>query len=748
MNINPTHASAWLAGSGTTSSVATQPYRDTDGYSSFTSNAKFAGAVGSKHDVTINLGAGVSLGTNHFAAACEWTATNQLTQDLASGANDNARTAALAANGCAVIRRGSTTNQLTLTQTMADNGGVVIIIGYWGLRGNLVFPLLNAVWVPVEVPQVQIAVPQNLSVTPVAASGGPALRVTWDAEPTGHTLILQVKAAADAWPARASTDSLPSGATVVTPLGTTRTFEVQGLSAGAAYDVRAHFLASGVGVVAASATPVRATTWNVPGAPTAVMLTAGDAKLDVSWTAPTNAGGTGAAVTGYKVRWRVKDANANTQGDQPGAWNDNDGVDADSASGHAIASLTNGTVYQVEVRALNGIAPGSAWSAAAEGTPAAPTPTTPVSASALVSNIGQSHGAFANWSSSISSSAQRFTTGSDAGGYVLESIELLVQSSAPDNLRVELRAAADNGSPGDKLADLTVPSTIASRANPTAFAAPADTMLAANTSYYMVVRRISATAGGLAFTVTNSDAEDAGGRSGWSIEDTRRYFFNGAWRSGGDAFKIRVNGAVAPVSPSVTLSVDNANPAEGDTVTLTAEFNEPVPEDYRVGVANNVPVNGVTSVVGASTEYSEIPSRTIAAGQKTVTWTFTIVDDAVEEPEEPIALTPSVWHPTTFEPIPSITTYTGVVIRIQASDQPAPLPENAIWSAHLTVKRSGVFLGCNNESSGAECSAALSDNSLDYGTPPPATGLCIFANGPGASPSVSTRRSRRRPWTG
>ena len=226
-----------------------------------------------------------------------------------------------------------------------------------------------------------LAVPENVSVTPGAAQGGPALRVTWDEEPAGHTFVLQVKTAAASWPARASTDSLPSGATVVSPLGTTRTFEVRGLSAGAAYDVRAHFLASGVGLVAASTTPVQATTWSVPGAPTAVTLSASSAQLDVAWTAPTNVGGTGASITGYKVRWRVKDTNATTSGDQPGAWNANDGVDADSTSGHAITGLTNGTAYEVQVRAQNGINPGSAWSAAQSGTPAAGTSQDPQSTS-------------------------------------------------------------------------------------------------------------------------------------------------------------------------------------------------------------------------------------------------------------------------------------------------------------------------------------------------------------------------------
>ena len=227
-----------------------------------------------------------------------------------------------------------------------------------------------------------LPVPLNLSVTPGAHSDGtPKLTVTAAAPSalTGtHAVAVQVKAAtATSWPAR-GTDA-PSGL----PTGASKVLNddvYYGFSPGTTYDVRAHLVdatdPANIFAVAASTAVIQVTTWNVPGAPTSVDPTAGDASLAVTWAAPTSTGGTGASITGYKVRWRVKDANPNTQGNQPGAWNANDGVDADDSTArtHAISSLTNGKVYEVEVRALNGISPGSAWSAAGEGTPAATTP--------------------------------------------------------------------------------------------------------------------------------------------------------------------------------------------------------------------------------------------------------------------------------------------------------------------------------------------------------------------------------------
>ena len=231
------------------------------------------------------------------------------------------------------------------------------------------------------------SVPQSVTVTPLAHSDGtPALRVTFTNPETSaypYSLVqVRPASATGAWPAQSGGHSLPAGAEADTQ-GTNHSpvFIVSGLSPGVEYAVRLHFVDNNLDPVAASSAPVRATTWNVPGAPTSVDPTAGDASLSVTWAAPTSTGGTGASITGYKVRWRVKDANPNTQGNQPGNWNNNAGVDADDSTArtHAIASLTNGAVYEVEVRALNGINPGSAWSAAGEGTPAAaPPPSGPV----------------------------------------------------------------------------------------------------------------------------------------------------------------------------------------------------------------------------------------------------------------------------------------------------------------------------------------------------------------------------------
>ena len=83
----------------------------------------------------------------------------------------------------------------------------------------------------------------------------------------------------------------------------------------------------------------------IPDAPTISSVTEGDRKLTVIWSAPSEDGG--ADVTGYKVQWK-----ADTVTD----WDAQTGVTEVSESGltREITGLTNGTTYDVRVRADNG----------------------------------------------------------------------------------------------------------------------------------------------------------------------------------------------------------------------------------------------------------------------------------------------------------------------------------------------------------------------------------------------------------
>ena len=107
-----------------------------------------------------------------------------------------------------------------------------------------------------------------------------------------------------------------------------------------------------------------------PGAPTRLLVSAGDARLDLSWTAPSDNGGS--ALTGYDVHYTASDtvaANAAAGSDAATEWvAQSRGAEANPpAASQAIPGLTNDTPYRVRVRARNAAAAGG-WAHGA-GTP-------------------------------------------------------------------------------------------------------------------------------------------------------------------------------------------------------------------------------------------------------------------------------------------------------------------------------------------------------------------------------------------
>ena len=97
---------------------------------------------------------------------------------------------------------------------------------------------------------------------------------------------------------------------------------------------------------------------SAPSAPSAPTLTAGDEQLAVSWSAPA---ANGAAINGYDVRYRHAGGN----------WSELNGQFLDRRA--TITGLTNGTTYEVQVRAGNSVGRGP-WSPSAQDTPTAPAP--------------------------------------------------------------------------------------------------------------------------------------------------------------------------------------------------------------------------------------------------------------------------------------------------------------------------------------------------------------------------------------
>jgi uncharacterized protein (TIGR02145 family) len=144
--------------------------------------------------------------------------------------------------------------------------------------------------------------------------------------------------------------SSPGGITVT---GATSPINVTGLTNGTAYTFRVvatNAVGNSVASVASTAvTPAVPNT--VPGPPTAVVATAGNASASVAFVAPTNNGGS--VVTGYTVT------------SNPGSF-----IGTGTTSPINVTGLTNGTAYTFRVVATNAVGNSVASAASTAVTPA------------------------------------------------------------------------------------------------------------------------------------------------------------------------------------------------------------------------------------------------------------------------------------------------------------------------------------------------------------------------------------------
>ena len=180
----------------------------------------------------------------------------------------------------------------------------------------------------------------------------------------------------------------------------------------------------------------------------------------------------------------------------------------------------------------------------------------------LVSNTGQDADGQQNTGSIggfLTRNAQRFTTGSNTGGYTLEEVKISLTDVGANSVPVITINAANGVNPGTVLYNLTNPTNLLSDTN--TFTPPADATLSADTNYFVVMENSNTdnnNAGRYGIVLTSDNSEDNVGLSDWSIADIGRTGGN-SWGnvSFGRAFKIRLSGTVEPSEP-IPASTDAA----------------------------------------------------------------------------------------------------------------------------------------------------------------------------------------------
>ena len=163
----------------------------------------------------------------------------------------------------------------------------------------------------------------------------------------------------------------------------------------------------------------------------------------------------------------------------------------------------------------------------------------------LVSNVGQT--AVSIESSGTNHLAQSFTTGGNATGYTLTSIELRLGSFASTNTpTVKLYSGSANGTEVDTL---TGPAMLDAASTKNYAFTPSSTTvtLGMSTTYWVVAEGVGS------WVLTNSTSEDANPATGWGIGDgkeSRVATSTGSFTTAtGSVFMIRVNGTTVGGTP-------------------------------------------------------------------------------------------------------------------------------------------------------------------------------------------------------
>ena len=203
-------------------------------------------------------------------------------------------------------------------------------------------------------------------------------------------------------------------------------------------------------------------------------------------------------------------------------------------------------------------------------------------ATTLVSNVGQ--GFDNNWSGSADRS-QPFTTG--ATDATLSSVEIGSEDGQGDPIAISVCTVDANDHPTSDCTALVAPASFA--AGTVVFTAPDDTTLNANTTYTLLVTGPNP----LLLDATSADNEDAGGVTGWSLQNTFDVKSSSNVWSGNFlsvSLRITIKGTADPATNSAptvataisdqtatsgtaldyTFPADTFTDADGDTLTYTA----------------------------------------------------------------------------------------------------------------------------------------------------------------------------------
>ena len=234
----------------------------------------------------------------------------------------------------------------------------------------------------------------------------------------------------------------------------------------------------------------------------------------------------------------------------------------------------------------------------------------------LVSNIGQAEATLSRNPVGQPIGLQ-FTTGDNAAGYNLDSVEIAVGDY--ENVVVTVSLYSDSsGEPGSSIFNFTNPTSGITADAVNTFTAPANTTLAgSNTPYFIVFDGANdpdESTNRVRIFMTHTNDEDSGGATNaegdadWEIADISHALDSGVWYGDDtDELKIRLKGSAKSGGDTPTVSTDATLSALslGTGVTLSPAFDADT-YAYTASVANDiaeVTVTPTTTDTDATFEY-------------------------------------------------------------------------------------------------------------------------------------------------
>ena len=254
----------------------------------------------------------------------------------------------------------------------------------------------------------------------------------------------------------------------------------------------------------------------------------------------------------------------------------------------------------------------------------------------LVSNTGQSNDR--NWGLALYRSvAQEFMTGNNSAGYTLHNVDINVSNLGTidsSNVTVTIRSTSRGGSIVGTLTNPAFPTS----GNPQVlrFTAPGQGLaLTANTTYFL---RIDGANNAISVVTTNSDNEDSGSASGWSIGNNFNLclrFGSCSWTSITNVPQFAINGIVnaASAQPEITIAPGTSPVTEGTAASFTLTAS-PAP-------TGSLPVSvTVTDATGADFIASTAEGgKTLPMTGATYAYSIDTTADGIDEPSGPVTVT-------------------------------------------------------------------------------------------------------------